>query len=62
MMNVKLLHEVGQFKYLGYAHTIDGTSIKKVKLVQAHLAAMTRLAILWKNKAISFPTKIKLYK
>ena len=23
---------------------------------------MTRLAILWENKAISFPTKVKLYK
>ena len=37
-----------------------GTSIK-IRLAQAH-SAMTRLAILWKNKAISFPTKIKLFK
>ena len=34
----------------------------KIRLAQAHSAATTRLAILWKNKAISYPTKIKLYK
>ena len=33
----------------------------KIRLAQAH-AAMTRLSVLWINKAISFPTKIKLYK
>ena len=32
----------------------------KIRLAQTH-SAMTRLAILWKNKAISFPTKIILY-
>ena len=46
-------------------HTNQGWNIIKVKirLVQAH-SAMTRgaMGLLWKNKAISFPTKIKLYK
>ena len=58
-----MLQGVDQFKYLVSTQTIDGTSIKEVKirLVQAHLA-MTRLAVLWENKAISFPTKITLYK
>ena len=62
-MNGKMLEEVDQFKYLGYTQTKDGTLIKEVKirLAQAH-SGMTRLATLWKNGAISFPTKIKLYK
>ena len=53
--------EVDQFKYLGSTQTKDGISVKEVKirLAQAH-SAMTRLAILWKNKTISFPTKIIL--
>ena len=52
-----------QFKYLGSTQTKNGTSVKEVKIGQepAH-SAMTRLAILWKNKTVSFPTKIKLYK
>ena len=33
----------------------------KIRLAQAH-SAITRLPILWKNNAINFPTKIKLYK
>jgi len=62
-MNGQTLEEVDQFKYLGSTQTKDGTSVKEVKirLAQAH-AAMTRLSVLWRNKAISFPTKIKLYK
>ena len=57
------LIEVNQFKYLGSTQTSDGISSVelKIRLAQAH-SAMTSLAVLWKNKAISFPTKIKLYK
>ena len=40
-------------------------SVKEVKEVEIRLAqahsAMTGLAIMWENKAISFPTKIKLF-
>ena len=63
MVQGQTLEEVDQFKYLGSTQTKDGTSVKEVKirLAQAH-SAMTRLAILWKNKAISFPTKIILYR
>ena len=62
-VNGKPLEEADQFKYLGSTETKDGTSIKeaKIKLTQACLA-MTRSAILWKNNAISVPTKIKLNK
>ena len=51
------------FQILGSTQTKDGTSIKelKIRLAQAH-SALTRLAMLWKNNAISFATKIKLYK
>ena len=61
--NGKTVEEVDQFKYLGSTQTKDRTSIKdeKIRLVQAY-SAMTRLAILWENKAISCLTKIKLYK
>ena len=54
-MNGKPLEEVGHFKYLGCTQTKDGISIKEVliRLVQAH-SAMTILALLSKNKAISF--------
>ena len=57
-MTEKTLEEVDQFKYLGSTQTKDGKSIKEVKirLELAH-SAITRLAILWKNNAISF----KLY-
>ena len=57
------MEEVDQLKYQGCTQTKYGTSIKEVKirLAQPH-SAMTRLTILWKNKAISFPTKIRLYK
>ena len=59
----KMLEEVDQFKYLGSTQTKDGASIKEVKirLAQVH-SALTRLAMLWKNKAISFSTMLKLYK
>ena len=53
---------MGQFKYLGYAQTQNGTSIKEVKVRLARHSAMTRLAILWTNNAISFLTKLKLYR
>ena len=33
----------------------------QIRRAQAH-SAMTRLALLWKNKAISFPPEIKRYK
>ena len=44
-------------------HTNQRWNIKevKVRLAQAH-SAMTRLAILWKNNAVNFPTKTKIYK
>ena len=45
------------------SQTEDGTPVKetRIRLAQAD-SAVTRLAILWKNKAISLPTKIRLYK
>ena len=48
----------GKFKYLGSTKNKHGTPIKEVKirLAQAH-SAMTMLAILGKDKAISFPHK-----
>ena len=62
-MNGKALKEVDQFKYLEYTQTKDGPSLNEVeiRLTQAH-SVTRRLAILWKNNAVSFPTKIKLYK
>ena len=56
-MNGQMLEEVEQFKYIGSTPTKDRTSVKEVKirLAQAH-SALTRIAILWKNKAISVPT------
>ena len=62
-MNGKALEEVDQFKYLGSIQTKDGSSITeaKVRLAQAY-SAITKLATLWKNKAINFPPKIELYK
>ena len=61
-MNGKTLEEVDQFKNTLDPHKPkDGTSMKEVKIRLAHAhSAMTRLAILWKNKDISFSTKIKL--
>ena len=61
--NGEVLEEVDQFKYLGSTQTKGRALIKEVKigLAQAY-SAMTRLAILWKNKTISFPTKIKLFR
>ena len=62
-MNGKTLEEVDQFKYLGSTQTFDKTSIKEVKIRMAQTySAMTWPTLLWKNKAISFPTKIKLCK
>ena len=62
-MNGQTVEEVDQFKYLGSSQTKDGISVKEVniRLAQAH-SAMTRLAIKWRNKSISFPTKIILYR
>ena len=56
-MNAQTL-EVDQFKYLGSTQTKDGTSVKeiKIRLAQAN-SAMTRLAMLRKNKVINFPTQ-----
>ena len=56
------LEEVDQFKCLGSTQAKGGKSAKEVtiRLVQVH-STMTRLAILWKNKAISFPTSIIFY-
>ena len=53
----------GPVRIPGFTQTNDLTSIEevKVRLAQA-LSAMTRRAILWKTNAISFSTKIKLYK
>jgi len=62
-MNGQMLEEVDQFKYLGSTQTKDGTSVKEVQLRLAQAqSAMTRLAMPWRNKAISFSTKVKLYK
>ena len=63
-MNGKALEDVNQFKYSGSTEAIDGTSIKEVKirLAQAYSAITRRATILWKDKAISFPPKIKLCK
>ena len=62
-MNGKNVGRSGWFKYLGSPQTKDGTSIQEVKirLAQAH-SAITRLAILWKNKAMSFSKNAILYK
>ena len=61
-MDGKTLEEVDQFKNLESTETKDGTSKKevKIKLAQA-LSSKTRLAILWRNNAISFPTNITRY-
>ena len=58
-INGKVLGEVNQFKYLRSTQTEDGISLleEKIRLAQSH-PAMTRLAVLWKSKAISIPTKI----
>ena len=62
-MNGKMLEEVDQFKYLGSTQIKDGTSIKIVKIRLAHAySAMTKLSNATEYKAISFPTKVKLYK
>ena len=62
-MSGKAIEEVDQFKYQGSTQTKDGMSIKEIKIILAHAhSAITRLAILWENKAISLPTKPKLYK
>ena len=62
-MNGKTLEEVNHFRHLRFTQTTDGTPVKEVeiRLAQAH-SAMRGLAVPWKNKAISFPTKIKLHK
>ena len=62
-MEWKVLEETDQFRYVGSTQTKDGTSLKEVKirLAQAH-STMTRLAVTMEKSAISFPTKIKLYK
>ena len=58
-----MLEEVDQFKYLGPKQTKDGTSIQEVRARQAKAqSAMTWLAIMEKQQAISFLTKVKLYK
>ena len=62
-MNRTVLEEVDQFKCVRCTQTKDGTSFKEVTIRHAQaLSAMKRLAVLWKNKAIIFPTKITLNK
>ena len=58
MYEWKTQEEVDQFKYIGSTQTKDTTSVKEVKirLAQAH-SVITKLAVLWKNKAISFSAK-----
>ena len=59
MTEQTLLEEVDQFKDVGSTQTKEETSVKEVKirLKLAH-SATTMLAILWKNKAISFPQRV----
>ena len=53
---LKKVEELDQFIYLG-------STQKEIKVTLAQaLSAMTKLAVLWKNKAISSHAKIKLYK
>ena len=60
-MNGQTLEEVDPFKYLGSTQTKDGISVKEVKITLAQAPSAMTIAILLKNKAISFPTKIILY-
>ena len=63
MLNCQKLEEVDSFKYLGSTLTKDGISTMEVKTkLSLAASAMTRLNVIWKNKSISFPTKLKLFK
>ena len=60
----KSLEEVGQLKYTQIytdIHTNHRWNINKGSIDQTG-ASTLRLGILWENKGISFPTKVKLYK
>ena len=62
-MNGKRLEEVNTFKYLGAIINKDGSSIKEIKSRLAlALAAMTKLAKLWKSHNIKPGTKVRLFK
>ena len=59
--NRKTVEEVDQFKYLGSTQIKDGTSIKEVK-ISASTLSPDKASNRPKNRATSFPTKIKFYK
>ena len=62
-MNGKQLEEVNAFKYLGATMTKDGRSTVEIKTrIAIATSTMTKLDKIWKNKYISFPTKLRLYK
>ena len=60
----KMLMEVDQFKYLGSKQTTDGTYITKENKDQtgACIFSHDNASNTMENKAMRFPTKIKLYK
>ena len=62
-MNGEHLEQVDQFKYLGSTISADGRSTKEVKVRLAMaMSTVTSLGIIWKNRNISFCSKMKLYK
>ena len=62
-MNGQKLEKVEAFKYLGATLTKDGRSSMEVKIrLATATAAMAKLEKIWRNKSISLPTKIKLYR
>ena len=62
-MNGQQLEEVDAFKYLGATLTKDGRSTTEIKIrIAMAISSMTKLTTIWRNREISFPTKLKLYK
>ena len=62
-MNRHQLEGVDAFKYLGSTLTKDGRSTTEIKTrIGTATSAMTRLNKIWKNKNISFRTKVKLFR
>ena len=62
-MNGQQLEEVSAFKYLGATLTKDSRSTTEIKSRLAIATSiMAKLDKIWKNKNISFPTKMRLYR
>ena len=62
-MNGQQLEEVSAFKYLGATLTKDSRSTIEIKSRLAITTSiMAKLDKIWKNKNISFPTKMRLYR